>query len=57
MALPRRCAASLRLAAGRIFILSVSDPLYRSKTGGFRREPFGKSETLPRIGVAEPLVK
>jgi hypothetical protein len=55
MALPLRCAASLRLAGKLFKFLRVSDPAVLDRLG-FRASQ-RQVEDLPRIGAAEPVLK
>jgi hypothetical protein len=57
MALPRRCAASLRLAGQRPFPPQVSDLPLRSQTANPFRANIRQVADLPRIGVAEPSLR
>jgi len=57
MALPRRCAASLGLAAAAPLLFTVSDLHFAVIDRQLSRLSFRQVTDLPRIGVAEPLVK
>ena len=54
MALPVRCAASLRLAGADLLLLRVSDRSSAVTDRSFLGKAYRQVKDLPHIGVAEP---